>query len=75
MNVKDQTMEVTLNAGADGKQAQYSVAYTDPAATTAFLDQYNVVLRRHEPQVAVVDERASSPSCRSCSSSGSGSSS
>ena len=42
MNVKDQTMEVTLVADADGKQAQYSVAYTDPAATTAFLDQYNV---------------------------------
>ena len=42
MNVKDQTMEVTLVADADGKQAQYSVAYTDPAATTAFLDQYGV---------------------------------
>ena len=35
-------MEVTLKPDADGKQAQYSVAYTDPAATTAFLDQYNV---------------------------------
>ena len=42
LNVKDQTMEVTLKPDADGKQAQYSVAYTDPAATTAFLDQYNV---------------------------------
>ena len=42
MNVKDQTMEVTLVADAEGNKAQYSVAYTDPAATTAFLDQYNV---------------------------------
>ncbi len=42
LNVKDQTIEVTLKPDADGKQAQYSVAYTDPAATTAFLDQYNV---------------------------------
>jgi cell division protease FtsH len=42
LNVKDQTMEVTLKPDAAGKQAQYSVAYTDPAATTAFLDQYNV---------------------------------
>ena len=42
LNVKDQTMEVTLKPDAAGKPAQYSVAYTDPAATTAFLDQYNV---------------------------------
>ena len=42
MNVKDQTMAVTLKEDAEGKQAQYTVAYTDPAATTAFLDQYNV---------------------------------
>ncbi len=42
LNVKDQTMEVTLKPDSAGKQAQYSVAYTDPAATTAFLDQYNV---------------------------------
>ena len=41
MNVKDQTMEVTKKP-VNGKQEQYSVAYTDPAATTAFLDQYNV---------------------------------
>jgi len=42
MNVKDQTMEVTLKEDAEGAQKQYTVAYTDPAATTAFLDQYNV---------------------------------
>ena len=42
LNVKDQAMEVTLKPDAAGKQSQYSVAYTDPAATTAFLDQYNV---------------------------------
>jgi cell division protease FtsH len=42
LNVKDQTMEVTLKPDSAGKRAQYSVAYTDPAATTAFLDQYNV---------------------------------
>jgi cell division protease FtsH len=41
MNVKDQTMEVTLRP-VDGKQQQYTVAYTDPAATTEFLNQYNV---------------------------------
>jgi cell division protease FtsH len=41
INVKDQTMEVTKKP-VNGKQEQYSVAYTDPAATTAFLDQYNV---------------------------------
>ena len=42
LNVKDQSMEVTLKPDSAGKQVQYSVAYTDPAATTAFLDQYNV---------------------------------
>ncbi len=42
MNVKDQTMEVTLKEDAEGNQTQYTVAYTDPAATTAFLNQYNV---------------------------------
>ena len=56
MNVKDQTMEVTLKP-VDGKQQQYTVAYTDPAATTAFLQQYNVPVRRHEPQEPVVVER------------------
>ena len=34
-------MEVTLKP-VDGKQQQYTVAYTDPAATTSFLNQYNV---------------------------------
>ena len=42
MNVKDQTMTVTLNEDAEGNQEQYTVAYSDPAATTAFLAQYNV---------------------------------
>ena len=42
LNVKDQTIEVTLKAEAEGEKTQYSVAYTDSAATTAFLDQYNV---------------------------------
>ncbi len=42
MNVKDQTMVVTLKPDSAGKQAQYTVAYTDPTATTAFLAQYNV---------------------------------
>ncbi|HEY5168784.1 MAG TPA: AAA family ATPase, partial [Thermoleophilia bacterium] len=42
LNVKDQSMAVTLKPDSAGKQTQYSVAYTDPAATTAFLDQYNV---------------------------------
>jgi hypothetical protein len=42
LNVKDQTMEVTLKP-VDGKQAQqYSVAYADPTSTTEFLQQYNV---------------------------------
>jgi cell division protease FtsH len=52
MNVKDQTMEVTLVADADGQQTQYSVAYTDPAATTAFLDQYNVPYDATSPKSA-----------------------
>jgi cell division protease FtsH len=42
MNVKDQTMEVTLNPVGDKAPQQYSVAYTDPAATTEFLNQFNV---------------------------------
>ena len=45
-------------AGSDGNQEQYTVAYTDPAATTAFLDQYNVPYDATSPKSAVVDERA-----------------
>ena len=42
MNVKDQTMEVTLKPVGDKAAQSYSVAYTDPAATTEFLNQFNV---------------------------------
>ncbi len=42
MNVKDQTMEVTLKPVNDKESVTYTVAYTDPAATTTFLNQYNV---------------------------------
>jgi len=42
LNVKDQTIGVTLKPDASGKSETYTVAYTDPAATTAFLNQYNV---------------------------------
>jgi cell division protease FtsH len=42
MNVKDQTMEVTLKPVNDKASVTYTVAYTDPAATTTFLNQYNV---------------------------------
>ena len=42
MNVKDQTMEVTLKPVNDKAAVSYTVAYTDPAATTTFLNQYNV---------------------------------
>jgi cell division protease FtsH len=41
LNVKNQTIEVTLNP-ENGKQTQYSVAYSDPTATTALLNQYRV---------------------------------
>ena len=41
LNVKNQTIEVTLKP-ENGKQTQYSVAYSDPTATTALLNQYNV---------------------------------
>ncbi|MGE5228442.1 MAG: ATP-dependent zinc metalloprotease FtsH [Deltaproteobacteria bacterium] len=51
MNVKDQTMEVTLRP-VDGKAQQYTVAYTDPAATTAFLDQNNVPYDATSPKSA-----------------------
>jgi cell division protease FtsH len=51
MNVKDQTMEVTLQP-VDGKAPQYTVAYTDPAATTAFLDQNNVPYDATSPKSA-----------------------
>ena len=51
MNVKDQTMEVTLQP-VDGKAQQYTVAYTDPAATTAFLDQNNVPYDATSPKSA-----------------------
>ena len=49
MNVKDQTMEVTLKP-VDGKQQQYGVAYADPVATTAFLQQYNVPFDTTSPK-------------------------
>jgi cell division protease FtsH len=49
MNVKDQTLEVTLKK-VDGKQQQYSVAYSDPAATTAFLNQYDVSYNATSPK-------------------------
>ncbi len=52
LNVKDQTMEVTLQEDAEGKSAQYGVAYTDPAATTAFLNQYNVPYDATSPKSA-----------------------
>jgi cell division protease FtsH len=42
MNVKDQTLQVTLKPVGDKPAQSYSVAYADPAATTAFLNQYNV---------------------------------
>ena len=51
LNVKDQTMEVTLKP-VDGKQQAYTVAYTDPAATTAFLNQYNVAYNATSPKSA-----------------------
>ncbi len=51
LNVKDQTMEVTLKP-VNGKQEAYSVAYTDPAATTAFLNQYNVAYNATSPKSA-----------------------
>jgi hypothetical protein len=52
LNVKDQTMEVTLNEDGEGKSAKYSVAYTDPAATTEFLNQYNVPYDATSPMSA-----------------------
>jgi cell division protease FtsH len=51
LNVKDQTMEVTLKP-VNGKQQAYTVAYTDPAATTAFLNQYNVAYNATSPKSA-----------------------
>ncbi len=38
--------------GASGKQAQYTVAYTDPVSTTALLDQYNVAYDATSPKSA-----------------------
>ena len=52
LNVKDQTLAVTLQKDASGKQAQYTVAYTDPASTTALLDQYNVAYDATSPKSA-----------------------
>ena len=52
LNVKDQTLAVTLKKDASGKQAQYTVAYTDPASTTALLDQYNVAYDATSPKSA-----------------------
>ncbi len=49
MNVKDQTMDVTLKP-VDGKQEQYTVAYADPVATTEFLQQYNVPFDTTSPK-------------------------
>ncbi len=51
LNVKDQTMEVTLKP-VNGEQQAYTVAYTDPAATTAFLNQYNVAYNATSPKSA-----------------------
>jgi len=42
MNVKNQTLEVTLKPVGDKAAQSYSVAYSDPTATTALLNQYNV---------------------------------
>ncbi len=52
MNVKDQTMEVTLKPVNDKASQTYSVAYTDPAATTTFLNQYNVPYDATSPKSA-----------------------
>ena len=52
LNVKDQTLLVTLKKDSSGKQAQYTVAYTDPATTTALLDQYNVAYDATSPKSA-----------------------
>jgi cell division protease FtsH len=52
LNVKEQTMEVVLKPTAKGKQERYSVAYSDPAATTLFLDQYNVPYDAISPKSA-----------------------
>ncbi|HET6476392.1 MAG TPA: ATP-dependent zinc metalloprotease FtsH [Thermoleophilia bacterium] len=52
LNVKDQTMEVELQEDAEGKSVQYGVAYTDPAATTEFLNQYNVPYDATSPKSA-----------------------
>jgi len=52
LNVKDQTLAVTLKKDASGKQAQYTVAYTDPVSTTALLDQYNVAYDATSPKSA-----------------------
>jgi len=50
MNVKDQTLEVTKVAQGDQKPEQYTVAYADPAATTAFLDQFGVSYDAKSPK-------------------------
>jgi len=42
LNVKDQTMQVTLKPVGDKAAQSYSVAYADPPSITAFLQQYNV---------------------------------
>ncbi len=52
LNVKDQKLQVTLKKDATGKETQYTVAYTDPAATTALLDQYNVAYDAVSPTSA-----------------------
>ncbi|NLE22513.1 MAG: hypothetical protein GX624_07020, partial [Actinobacteria bacterium] len=50
MNVTDQTLEVTKKAAGDESPTQYTVAYPDPAATTQFLDQYNVSYDAESPK-------------------------
>jgi cell division protease FtsH len=50
MNVKDQTLEVTKTPEGDANPEQYTVAYPDPTATTAFLEQYNVAFDADSPK-------------------------
>src|SRR5450756_924887 len=52
MNTKDQVLQVTLKAPAGGKEAQYSVGYTDPAITTELLNQYQVPYDAKSPKSA-----------------------
>ena len=74
MNTKDQVLQVTLAATDGGKATQYSVGYTDPAITTELLNQYQVPYDAKSPKSPWWTGRSRS-SCRSSSSSASGSSS